>query len=51
MVHDLLGLTAGRAPRHVRAYADLGSVVHDAVTRFRDDVRSGSFPGPEQSFQ
>ena len=50
VIHDLLGLTAGRTPRHVRAYADLGNAVHDAVTRFRDDVRSGDFPGPEESF-
>jgi 3-methyl-2-oxobutanoate hydroxymethyltransferase len=51
VVHDLLGLTSGRVPRHVKAYADLRAIVHDAVTRFRDDVRGGAFPGPEQSFR
>ncbi len=48
--HDLLGLTSGRSPRHARPYADLRRIVLDAVTRYRDDVRQGTFPGPEQTF-
>jgi 3-methyl-2-oxobutanoate hydroxymethyltransferase len=47
--HDLLGMTPGRVPRHVKPYANLQSVVLDAVTRYRDDVRQGTFPGPEQT--
>jgi len=50
VLHDLLGLTPGRMPRHVKAYGDLGSQTVDAVTRYRDDVRDGSFPGEEQTF-
>ena len=46
--HDLLGLTLGRVPRHVKPYADLQRTILEAVTRYRDDVRQGSFPGPEQ---
>lgn len=42
--HDLVGLTAGRVPRHVRQYADLGSTITQAVTAYRDDVRAGRFP-------
>jgi 3-methyl-2-oxobutanoate hydroxymethyltransferase len=49
--HDLLGITQGRVPRHVRQYAELGKAITDAVTRYRDDVRAGTFPGPEQTFQ
>ena len=48
--HDLLGLTPGRLPRHVKPYAELQRTVLDAVTRYRDDVRQGTFPGPEQTF-
>ena len=51
VTNDLLGLTSGYVPRFVKAYADLGSVISSAVTRFRDDVRSGSFPTPEQTFK
>jgi 3-methyl-2-oxobutanoate hydroxymethyltransferase len=48
---DLLGLTAGYVPRFVRQYADLKTVIQQAVTHYRDDVRGGKFPGPEQEFQ
>jgi 3-methyl-2-oxobutanoate hydroxymethyltransferase len=51
VLHDLLGLTPGRLPRHAKAYADLAGVVSRAVASYRDDVRQGVFPGPEQSFQ
>ena len=49
--HDLLGLTPGRLPRHVKPYADLQRTIVDAVTRYRDDVRQGAFPGPEQTVE
>jgi 3-methyl-2-oxobutanoate hydroxymethyltransferase len=50
VMHDLLGLGTGRVPRHAKAYAELGRTIVDAVTRYRDDVRNGTFPGPEQTF-
>jgi 3-methyl-2-oxobutanoate hydroxymethyltransferase len=49
--HDLLGMLPDRTPRHAKAYADLGNTIVDAVSRFRDEVRGGSFPGAEQSFE
>jgi 3-methyl-2-oxobutanoate hydroxymethyltransferase len=51
VTHDLLGMTAGFVPRFVRQYADLRSVILDAVTRYRDDVRGGKFPAAEQEFR
>jgi 3-methyl-2-oxobutanoate hydroxymethyltransferase len=51
VTHDLLGLTSGYVPRFVKPYADLKSTIADAVTHFRDDVRSGTFPGPEQQYK
>src|SRR5262249_40418051 len=51
VINDLLGLTSGYVPRFVKAYADLRSVICGAVTQFRDDVREGKFPGPEQQFK
>ena len=51
VLHDLLGLTQGRLPKHVRPYADLKQQVHQAVTQYQQDVRSGRFPGKEQSFE
>jgi 3-methyl-2-oxobutanoate hydroxymethyltransferase len=49
--HDLVGLTSGRTPRHVKMYADLKETIVGAVTRFRDEVRAGFFPGPDQTFR
>ncbi|HZZ70970.1 MAG TPA: 3-methyl-2-oxobutanoate hydroxymethyltransferase [Pirellulales bacterium] len=51
VAHDLLGLTTGYIPRFAKPYAQLAETIKDAVTRFRDDVRGGAFPGPEQTFQ
>ncbi len=51
VVNDLLGLTPDRVPRHVKAYADLKRTITEAVTQYRDEVRDGSFPGPEQTFE
>jgi 3-methyl-2-oxobutanoate hydroxymethyltransferase len=50
VINDLLGITQGPLPRHVKTYADLGGKIHDAVTGFRDDVRAEKFPGDEQTF-
>jgi 3-methyl-2-oxobutanoate hydroxymethyltransferase len=51
VINDLLGITSGYVPKFVKAYADVKSTINDAVTRFRDDVREGKFPGPEQQFK
>jgi 3-methyl-2-oxobutanoate hydroxymethyltransferase len=48
--YDLLGMNPDFSPRFVKKYLDLGVLIRDAVTRFRDDVKHGSFPGPEHSF-
>jgi 3-methyl-2-oxobutanoate hydroxymethyltransferase len=48
--HDLLGLTPGRLPRHVKTYANLHRTILEALTRFRDEVRQGVFPSGEQAF-
>ena len=47
--HDLLGMGGDFTPRHARHYAEIGSAIRDAVTRYAADVRSGVFPGEEQS--
>jgi len=50
VVNDLLGLTGGRIPRHTKTYADLRTLIAEAVGRYRDEVRDSTFPGPEQTF-
>jgi 3-methyl-2-oxobutanoate hydroxymethyltransferase len=51
VVNDLLGITSGYVPKFVKAYADLKTTINDSVTRFRDDVRLGKFPGADQAFK
>jgi 3-methyl-2-oxobutanoate hydroxymethyltransferase len=51
VLHDMLGLTGGHVPRFVKAYANLRESIHDAVTRYCDEVRSGEFPAQEHSFK
>ena len=48
---DFAGMTEGRVPRFVRQYANLRGVLTDAVHRFKDDVDSGAYPGPEHSYK
>ncbi len=49
--HDLLGYSPDeRLPKHSRKYADLRSVISDAVQRYAEDVQTGRFPGPENAF-
>ena len=51
VINDLLGLTEGRLPKHVKPYASLRSVISSAVKSYCDEVRDGVFPGPNQSFE
>lgn len=51
VLQDVLGLTAGRMPRHVKVYADLRHLAAEAINHYRDEVRDGTFPGKEQTFQ
>jgi 3-methyl-2-oxobutanoate hydroxymethyltransferase len=48
--HDLLGLYEGHAPRFVKQYAELAPLIGDAVSRYADEVRDGSFPEPKHTY-
>lgn len=47
---DAFGLRTGRMARFVKQYADVHSVLLDAARAYADDVRGGTFPGPEHTF-
>lgn len=49
--HDVLGLTEGRRPKFVRAYVEGFQLLHDALLRWAADVRSGGFPGLQESYR
>ncbi|MBI2183835.1 MAG: 3-methyl-2-oxobutanoate hydroxymethyltransferase [Thaumarchaeota archaeon] len=48
--HDLLGLQSKIMPRFVKRYADLSKIVIDAISSYRNDVLTGSFPAEEYSY-
>ncbi len=50
VLHDMLGITKDFSPRFLRRYADLGEIVDEAVSKYIDDVRGGSFPSQEESY-
>ena len=45
VTNDLLGLSTGYVPRHVKTYADLNATITTAVRRYCDEVQEGAFPG------
>ena len=48
---DLLGLTAGPSPKFVKRYADLRSIMTEAVSDWAGDVASGAYPAEEHTYK
>lgn len=48
VTYDLLGYTGGTHPWFVRKYADLDSVISQALKSYGEDVRSGGFPSQSE---
>jgi 3-methyl-2-oxobutanoate hydroxymethyltransferase len=48
--HDLLGLTEGHTARFVKRYADLATVIREALASFVADVRSGAYPEERHTY-
>ena len=48
--HDLLGLTQGHTARFVKRYADLATVIREALAAFVADVRSGAYPEERHTY-
>lgn len=51
VTHDMLGLFNDLQPRFVKRYGAIGEAITEAVNRYCDEVRAGTFPGPEHSFR
>ena len=47
---DMAGLTPGPGPKFLKKYADLRTVLTDAVTAYSEDVREGRYPAAEHGY-
>ena len=50
VIADMLGMTQGFSPRFLRRYADLNTVMTDAIGQYVTDVKSGDFPNEQESY-
>ena len=48
---DFAGLSAGKPRKFVKQYANLRETLLDAAAKYRSDIESVSFPGPEHEFE
>lgn len=48
--HDILNLTFAPPAKFVRRYADVASVISDAVNAYKNDVQNGGYPGDAESY-
>ncbi|RNC79943.1 MAG: 3-methyl-2-oxobutanoate hydroxymethyltransferase [Balneola sp.] len=50
VIHDMLGMNKGFNPRFLRRYADVHSVMTDAVQNYMKDVKGEDFPNKEEQY-
>ena len=51
VLHDILAFYPDFVPKHTRQYANLSETIMGAFERYVDDVKKGSFPTENESFQ
>lgn len=50
VMQDMLGITKEFKPRFLRRYADLDTIIGDAVSHYIEDVKGGDFPNEEEQY-
>lgn len=50
VMHDMLGINKGFSPRFLRRYADLSTVIDEAVSHYVSDVKSSDFPNATEQY-
>ena len=50
VMHDMLGINKGFSPRFLRRYADLDTIINDAVAKYIDDVKTSDFPNESEQY-
>lgn len=50
VMHDMLGINKGFSPRFLRRYADLGTIITEAVGNYIKDVKTSDFPNEKEQY-
>ncbi|WP_165026061.1 MULTISPECIES: 3-methyl-2-oxobutanoate hydroxymethyltransferase [unclassified Dysgonomonas] len=50
VMHDMLGINKDFSPKFLRRYADLHTVIKDAVENYIKDVKTSDFPNANESY-
>lgn len=50
VVADMLGMTKGFSPKFLRRYADLNTIMTDAIGHYVSDVKTSSFPSADEAY-
>ncbi|MDE6854474.1 MAG: 3-methyl-2-oxobutanoate hydroxymethyltransferase [Muribaculaceae bacterium] len=50
VMHDMLGINQGFSPKFLRRYADLSTVINQAVGSYIDDVKNCDFPNENEQY-
>jgi 3-methyl-2-oxobutanoate hydroxymethyltransferase len=50
VIHDVLGLLGDFRPKFVKSYADLRTIISQAVIKYMDEVKNAKFPAEEHTF-
>lgn len=50
VMNDLIGLTFGKSAKFVRRYADVRTIISEAISRYAEDVRQGTYPATPESY-
>lgn len=50
VMQDMLGINKGFSPRFLRRYANLSTVINDAVAHYVDDVKTSDFPNASEQY-
>ena len=50
VMQDMLGISKDFKPRFLRRYADLNTIITDAVSRYVEDIKAKDFPNQEEKY-
>ena len=50
VLYDMLGMYDKIRPKFVRRYAELGETIRNAAEEYIKDIRNGSFPSQDESY-